>query len=53
MIVVTHSMSFARNAATRIHVFADGRDVESGSPERIFGEPAHATTRAFLAEALR
>jgi polar amino acid transport system ATP-binding protein len=53
MVVVTHSMSFARNAASRIHVFADGRDVERGPPDQIFGAPEHATTRAFLAEALR
>ena len=53
MVVVTHSMSFARGVATRVHVFARGRDVESGPPERIFGAPEHATTRAFLAESLR
>jgi polar amino acid transport system ATP-binding protein len=53
MVVVTHSMSFAKNAATRIHVFAEGRDVESGTPERVFGAPEHETTKAFLAEALR
>jgi ABC-type polar amino acid transport system ATPase subunit len=48
MIVVTHSMSFARRAATNVHVFADGLDVESGAPEKVFGAPEHATTRAFL-----
>jgi polar amino acid transport system ATP-binding protein len=53
MVVVTHSMSFAKSAATRIHVFADGRDVESGTPERIFGAPEHETTKAFLVEAMR
>ena len=51
MIVVTHSMSFARNVATRVHVFADGLDVEHGPPERVFEDPRHATTRAFLRQA--
>lgn len=51
MIVVTHSMSFARRAATRVHVFADGHDVESGPPDKVFGDPEHEITRAFLAEA--
>ena len=51
MIVVTHSMGFARGVATRVHVFAEGRDVESGPPGRIFGDPQHAVTKSFLAEA--
>ena len=51
MIVVTHSMSFARNVATRVHVFADGLDVEHGPPQRVFEDPQHATTRAFLKQA--
>jgi ABC-type polar amino acid transport system ATPase subunit len=49
MVVVTHSMSFARKAASRVHLFAGGRDVESGTPEKIFSDPEHETTRAFLA----
>jgi polar amino acid transport system ATP-binding protein len=48
MIVVTHSMHFAREVADRVHVFADGYDVEVGSPDEVFGNPQHATTRAFL-----
>lgn len=50
MIVVTHSMSFARRAATRVHVFAGGHDVESGPPDKVFDDPEHTITRAFLAE---
>jgi ABC-type polar amino acid transport system ATPase subunit len=53
MVVVTHSMSFARGIATHVHVFADGRDVESGPPEELFGEPRHEVTRSFLARAQR
>jgi polar amino acid transport system ATP-binding protein len=48
MIVVTHSMSFAREVADRVHVFAEGYDVESGPPAEVFGNPQHATTQAFL-----
>jgi ABC-type polar amino acid transport system ATPase subunit len=50
MVVVTHSMSFARGVATNVHVFADGHDVEHGPPEQLFNAPKHATTKAFLAE---
>jgi phosphate transport system ATP-binding protein len=50
MVVVTHSMSFARGIATHVHVFADGHDVEHGPPERLFGDPQHAVTRSFLAD---
>ena len=53
MIVVTHSMGFARGVATRVHVFADGLDVESGPPAQVFGDPQHAVTRAFLAQAAK
>ncbi len=50
MIVVTHSMGFARNVANRVHVFADGYDVESGPPAKVFGDPQHPTTKSFLAQ---
>lgn len=51
MVVVTHSMNFAKNVATNVHVFAEGYDVEHGPPKQVFENPEHATTRAFLAEA--
>jgi polar amino acid transport system ATP-binding protein len=51
MLVVTHSMSFARSAAGFVHVFAGGRAVECGPPEQVLGQPAHETTRAFLGSA--
>jgi polar amino acid transport system ATP-binding protein len=50
MIVVTHSMGFARNVANQVHVFADGYDVESGPPSKVFGDPQHPTTKSFLAQ---
>ena len=48
MIVVTHSMRFARHVANEVHVFADGYDVEHGPPSEVFVNPKHATTRSFL-----
>jgi polar amino acid transport system ATP-binding protein len=53
MIVVTHSMSFARNVCDHVHVFAGGYDVEFGPPAKVFGDPQHATTRSFLKDAGR
>lgn len=48
MVVVTHSMQFARKVADRVHVFVGGHDVEVGTPEQVFGNPQHEITRAFL-----
>jgi len=53
MLVVTHSMSFARSVATHVHVFAGGHDVEHGPPEKLFSDPAHEITKAFLSEATK
>jgi polar amino acid transport system ATP-binding protein len=53
MVVVTHSMTFARGVADQVHVFAGGYVVEEGPPDAIFGEPQHETTRSFLREAGR
>ncbi len=53
MIVVTHSMSFARNVADQVHVFADGYDVECGPPSGVFEEPQHPTTQGFLTQTAR
>jgi polar amino acid transport system ATP-binding protein len=49
MVVVTHSMHFAKKVADRVHVFADGIDVECGSPDKIFDAPRHPLTKSFLA----
>jgi polar amino acid transport system ATP-binding protein len=53
MIVVTHSMNFARNVANNVHVFADGQDVESGPAQAIFENPRHTVTQSFLRRAGR
>ncbi|MBS0122695.1 amino acid ABC transporter ATP-binding protein [Thetidibacter halocola] len=48
MLVVSHEMKFAREAADRVIFMDQGRIVEQGPPERIFGAPEHDRTRAFL-----
>ena len=48
MVIVTHEMGFAREAATRILFLDRGRNVESGSPERFFGNPETERARQFL-----
>jgi len=50
MIVVTHAMGFARKVASVVHVFGEGRVIESGPPEQVFEAPAHEATRSLLAE---
>ena len=48
MVVVTHEMLFAREAADRVVFMDDGLVVESGPPEQIFGAPRSERLRAFL-----
>lgn len=52
-ILVTHEMGFARRVADQVALLADGVIVESGTPERIFENPASAQTRDFLARVLK
>jgi polar amino acid transport system ATP-binding protein len=52
MVVVTHEMRFARDAADEVVFMAQGRIVEQGPPERMFVEPEQDRTRSFLAEVL-
>lgn len=49
MLVVTHEMSFAREAATRIIFMDQGRIVEAAEPESFFTKPATERARQFLA----
>jgi len=48
MLVVTHEMSFARNVATRIWVFDDGKLVEDGPPSQVTEHPRTDRARAFF-----
>jgi len=48
MVVVTHEMGFARDAATRILFLDRGRVVETASPERFFSSPETERARQFI-----
>ena len=48
MLIVTHEMSFAREAADRVIFMADGNIREQGTPEQMFTNPREAETRRFL-----
>ncbi len=52
MIVVTHSMSFAKRIAHQMHVMNAGRIVESGPPDQIFSDARENVTRQFLKQSL-
>ena len=52
MIVVTHEISFAREAADRVVFMDGGKVVEMGSPEDVIGNPQHPRTQAFLSRFL-
>ncbi|APO78240.1 amino acid ABC transporter ATP-binding protein (plasmid) [Rhizobium etli 8C-3] len=49
MIVVTHEIGFAREAADRVIFMDGGKVVEHGKPEEVLGNPQHQRTRSFLA----
>ena len=53
MIVVTHEMQFAREAADRVYFMDEGEFVEIGPPEQVFTNPSDERTRTFLARFLR
>jgi polar amino acid transport system ATP-binding protein len=52
MIVVTHEIGFAREAADRVVMMDDGVVVEEGPPERFFDAPSHERTKRFLSKIL-
>jgi polar amino acid transport system ATP-binding protein len=52
MIVVTHEMGFAREAADRVVVMDHGLIVEEGPPAQIFDTPQHARTAEFISRIL-
>jgi len=51
LLVVTHEMSFARNVATRIWVFDEGKLVEDGPPAQVTENPRSERARAFFRSA--
>ncbi|MGD1991899.1 MAG: amino acid ABC transporter ATP-binding protein [Anaerolineae bacterium] len=52
MVVVSHEMGFARAAADRMVFLDEGRIVEEGPTEEIFGDPKEKRTRQFMSQIL-
>ncbi|MBM4002353.1 MAG: amino acid ABC transporter ATP-binding protein [Planctomycetes bacterium] len=52
LILVTHEMHFARRAADRVFVLAEGRIIEHGRPQELFAAPAEERTRRFLSRVM-
>ncbi len=48
MVVVSHEMRFAGNAADRVLFMDEGLIIEEGSPEKIFNHPDHPRIQEFL-----
>jgi len=53
MVVVTHELSFAREAADHVLFMDAGVVVEEGAPGDIFGAPQHERTKRFLTRIMR
>jgi polar amino acid transport system ATP-binding protein len=53
MIVVTHEMQFAREAADRVYFMEEGQFIEIGPCTQVIDNPRDERTRAFLARFLR
>jgi ABC-type polar amino acid transport system ATPase subunit len=52
LILVTHEMGFARRAADRVVVLADGKIIEDGPPYQVFDDPQMPRTQQFLSQIL-
>ena len=50
MIVVTHEMGFAREAADRVTFMDVGAIIEEGTPEAVFDDPQHERRQSFLSQ---
>ncbi len=48
MIIVTHEMAFARDVSGQVIFMDDGRILEQGTPEEVFGNPKEERTKQFL-----
>ena len=52
MIIVTHEMGFAREAANRVMFFYDGVIAEENTPKEFFGNPQNPRLKEFLSKVL-
>ncbi|MGJ5620693.1 amino acid ABC transporter ATP-binding protein [Sulfitobacter sp. MF3-043] len=53
MVLATHEMGFARQAADKVCFLKDGQIIEEGPPSAVFDTPQKDATKAFLARALK
>ena len=49
MIIVTHEMAFARDVSNQVIFMDEGRILEEGTPDQVFGSPREERTKQFLA----
>ena len=52
MVVVTHEMGFAREVGNRVLFMDEGKILEEGTPDEIFGQPRHPRLQDFLRKVL-
>ena len=52
LVIVTHEIGFARRAADRIVVLAEGRIIEDGPPSQVLDNPQAPRTQQFLRQML-
>lgn len=52
MLLATHEMSFAREVASQVCFLHQGRILERGTPEQVFGDPQEERTQQFLSRVL-
>ncbi|HQR79419.1 MAG TPA: amino acid ABC transporter ATP-binding protein [Actinomycetota bacterium] len=52
MLLATHEMSFAREVASQVCFLHEGRILERGPAEQIFGDPQEERTKQFLSRVL-
>ncbi|MFW5824562.1 MAG: ABC transporter ATP-binding protein [Marinobacter sp.] len=48
VLLITHDLTIVRHYARRVVVMEQGRKVEEGTTERVFGAPAHPYTRKLI-----
>ena len=48
MVIVTHEMSFARRLGHKVHFCAEGKILESGTPDEIFDNPQNPRLQGFI-----
>lgn len=52
ILMATHEIGFAREAADRVVFLQNGQIVEQGTPEQVIGNPTQSATRDFLSRVL-